>query len=106
MAGRKWEKEKAERAVENRGKVRSIVLTGLFAATAVLLSGVHFPVGPIKAFPFQHMVNIVAGVLIGPWYAALSALIAAMIRNAMGTGTIFAFNPLTPYITRKIVSEY
>ncbi len=77
--------------VENRRKVRSIVLTGLFAATAVLLSGVNFPVGPIKAFPFQHMVNILAGVLIGPWYAALSALIAAMIRNAMGTGTIFAF---------------
>ena len=72
-------------------KVRKIVLAGLFAAMAVLLSGIHFPVGPIKAFPFQHMVNIVAGVMIGPWYAAIAALIAGIIRNAIGTGTIFAF---------------
>lgn len=75
----------------NVEKVRTIVLAGMFAAVAVLLSGVHFPVGPIKAFPFQHMVNIVAGVMIGPWYAAISALIAGIIRNAIGTGTIFAF---------------
>ena len=77
--------------MESTERVRRIVLAGLFAAMAVLLSGIHFPVGPIKAFPFQHMVNIVAGVMIGPWYAAISALIAAIIRNAIGTGTIFAF---------------
>ena len=75
----------------NVEKVRKIVLAGLFAAMAVLLSGIHFPVGPIKAFPFQHMVNIVAGVMIGPWYAAIAALIAGIIRNAIGTGTLFAF---------------
>jgi len=73
------------------GRIRKIVLTGLFAALAVLLSGIHFPVGPTKVFPFQHMVNAAAGVLIGPWYGALAALLAAIIRNAMGTGTIFAF---------------
>jgi len=77
--------------MESTEKVRRSVLAGLFAAMAVLLSGIHFPVGPIKAFPFQHMVNIVAGVMIGPWYAAISALIAGIIRNAIGTGTIFAF---------------
>ena len=75
----------------NVEKVRKIVLAALFAAMAVLLSGIHFPVGPIKAFPFQHMVNIVAGVMIGPWYAAIAALIAGIIRNAIGTGTLFAF---------------
>ncbi len=72
-------------------RIRKIVLTGLFAALAVLLSGIHFPIGPTKVFPFQHMVNAVAGVIIGPWYGALAALIAAVIRNATGTGTIFAF---------------
>ncbi len=77
--------------MEPAGKIRNIVLTGLFAALAVLLSGVHFPVGPIKAFPFQHMVNTVAGVLVGPWYGACAALIAAIVRNAIGTGTLFAF---------------
>ncbi len=77
--------------MENRERLRKVVLAGLFAAVAVLLSGIHFPVGPIKAFPFQHTVNIIAGVLIGPWYAALSALIAGIVRNTLGTGTIFAF---------------
>jgi energy coupling factor transporter S component ThiW len=72
-------------------QARRVVLTSLFAALAVLLSGIHFPVGPTKVFPFQHMVNAVAGVLIGPWYGALAALIAGLIRNAIGTGTIFAF---------------
>jgi energy coupling factor transporter S component ThiW len=72
-------------------RTRTIVLTGLFAALAVLLSGIHFPLGPAKVFPFQHMVNAVAGVVLGPWYGALAALIAAIIRNAVGTGTLFAF---------------
>jgi len=77
--------------MEKTAQVRKIVLTGLFAALAVVLSGVHFPIGPTKVFPFQHMVNVLAGILIGPWYAALAALIAGIIRNAIGTGTIFAF---------------
>lgn len=77
--------------MEKMAEVRQVVLTGLFAALAVLLSGIHFPIGPTKVFPFQHMVNAVAGVLIGPWYGALAALIAGIIRNAIGTGTIFAF---------------
>jgi energy coupling factor transporter S component ThiW len=71
--------------------LKRMVLTALFAALAVLLSGIHFPVGPTKVFPFQHMVNALAGILIGPWYGALAALIAGIIRNAIGTGTIFAF---------------
>jgi len=72
-------------------RIRKIVLTGLFAALAVLLSGIHFPVGPAKVFPFQHMVNAIAGVMVGPWYGAIAALIAGIIRNAIGTGTPLAF---------------
>jgi energy coupling factor transporter S component ThiW len=72
-------------------EIRKIVLTSLLAAVAVVLSGVHFPVGPAKVFPFQHMVNGLAGVLVGPWYGALAALMAGIIRNALGTGTPFAF---------------
>ena len=69
-----------------------MVLTSLLAALAVVLSLFGaIPVGPAKVFPFQHMVNALAGVLVGPWYGALAALIAGIIRNAMGTGTIFAF---------------
>jgi energy coupling factor transporter S component ThiW len=72
-------------------RIRKIVLTGLFAALAVILSGIHFPIGPAKVLPFQHMVNGLAGVILGPWYGALAALIAGIIRNAIGTGTPLAF---------------
>lgn len=71
--------------------LRKMVVTGMFAAIAVILSGISFPVGPTKVFPFQHTVNAIAGVLIGPWYGAVASLIAAILRNALGTGTIFAF---------------
>jgi energy coupling factor transporter S component ThiW len=70
---------------------RNLVLVALFAGLAVVLSGINFPVGPTKVFPCQHALNAVAGVLLGPWYAALAALIAAVMRNLLGTGTIFAF---------------
>ncbi len=58
---------------------------------AVLLSGLSIPVGPTKCFPFQHAVNAVAGVLLGPWWAAGAAFAASAIRNMIGTGTLFAF---------------
>ena len=77
--------------MEEKSVLRKIILTGLFAAIAVILSGISFPIGPTKCFPFQHAINAICGVLLGPWYAALSAMISGIIRNMLGTGTIFAF---------------
>ncbi len=37
------------------------------------------------------MVNVLGAVLLGPWYALAVAIAASVIRNALGTGTIFAF---------------
>ncbi|MGQ9543173.1 MAG: energy coupling factor transporter S component ThiW [Candidatus Bathyarchaeia archaeon] len=68
-----------------------VASTAVLAATAIILSPISFPIGPTKVYPAQHMINGVGGVLLGPWYAALIALIAAIVRNALGTGTIFAF---------------
>jgi len=72
-------------------KARRMVLTALFAALAVTLSFIHIPVGPAKVYPFQHMVNALAGVIVGPWLGAVAALISGIIRNAIGTGTPLAF---------------
>lgn len=72
-------------------KLRRLTLAGLLAAAAVLLSGVSVPVGPTKCFPFQHAVNAIAGVLLGPWWAAGCALVTSTVRNMLGTGTLFAF---------------
>jgi energy coupling factor transporter S component ThiW len=73
------------------GRLKKMALAAMFAAAAVLLSGFSFPVGPSRCFPFQHAANVVAGVVLGPWWAVGSAFVASAIRNLLGTGTILAF---------------
>lgn len=68
-----------------------IVLSAMLAAVAVSLSGFSFPVGPSRCFPFQHAVNAIAGILLGPWWAACAAIVSSTIRNFLGTGTVLAF---------------
>ena len=75
----------------SRSSIGKLTLAGLFVAAAILLSGVHFPMGPTRCYPFQHTVNVLAGALLGPWWAAGAAFVASLIRNMMGTGTLFAF---------------
>lgn len=70
--------------------VRFLAYTGLFVALGVIASGVHIPVGPTKVFPFQHALNVLAGITIGPWYGALAAFLTGILRIMLGTGTIFA----------------
>jgi len=71
---------------------RKIALVAILAAVAVALSPlVSFPLGFAKPFPIQHMVNAIAGVLLGPWYAILIAVIVGFIRNILGTGSPLAF---------------
>jgi len=75
---------------------RKLVLAALFAAMGVLLSSFAIPVGASRVFPFQHALNVVAGVLLGPWWAAGSALVTATLRVSLGTGSFFAF-PGSPF---------
>jgi len=44
-----------------------------------------------KAFPGQHFINALAGVILGPYWASLAALMVGAMRNILGIGTIFAF---------------
>ncbi len=78
------------------GATRKLVLAALFAGLGVLLSSFAIPVGGARVFPFQHTINAVAGVLLGPWWAAGSALVTATLRVALGTGSLFAF-PGSPF---------
>jgi len=77
-------------------ETRKIVLTWVFAALPVVLSFAPPPVGSIpvagaKVLPWQHMTNVVAGVMLGPWYAAFAATVAAILRNLFHVGTLLAF---------------
>jgi energy coupling factor transporter S component ThiW len=73
--------------------VRRLVLTAVFAALPVVLSFVPgaIPAAGARLLPWQHMTNAIAGVLVGPWYAALAATIASVLRNYLGVGTLLAF---------------
>jgi energy coupling factor transporter S component ThiW len=44
-----------------------------------------------KAYPTQHMINTILGVLIGPFWAAIAAIFIGSIRNMLGIGTPYAF---------------
>jgi len=69
-----------------------IVLSAILIALGVTISPfMYIPFLTAKAYPGQHMVNAIAGVLLGPLWAALIATVVGIIRNAMGVGTIYAF---------------
>ncbi|MDI9644699.1 MAG: energy coupling factor transporter S component ThiW [Candidatus Verstraetearchaeota archaeon] len=74
--------------------VLSAMLVALGATFSVFPGAV--PIGPTKVFPFQHMINVVAGILLGPVYAALVAALIGVIRIGIGTGTLFALSGGVP----------
>lgn len=76
--------------------LRRLVLAAMFAAIATVLGSFSIPVGYTKVAPLQHSVNAIAGVLLGPWYAAAAALVTATLRYNLHVGTIFAF-PGSPF---------
>ena len=72
-------------------KTKNIARAVILVAIAVALSPFFIPVGISKCFPAQHMVNVLAAVMLGPWYAVVIALVAGSIRNILGLGTLLAF---------------
>ena len=87
---------RGDAAVEQTGGLRRLVLSSMFAAAAAALGVISVPVGPTKIFPFQHTINAIAGIWVGPWYAAGAALVTATLRYLLHTGSIFAF-PGSPF---------
>ena len=79
-----------------RQHLRRLVSAAMFAAVATLLGSISFPVGPTRIAPFQHTINAIAGILIGPWSAAGAALVTAFLRHTLGWGSLFAF-PGSPF---------
>lgn len=72
-------------------KTRKLALAGLLTAVAVVGGMFSIPIGAAKCSPVQHMVNVIAAVLLGPGYAIGSAFTASLIRNLIGTGSLLAF---------------
>ncbi|MFD0944193.1 energy coupling factor transporter S component ThiW [Savagea faecisuis] len=73
-------------------KIRKMILISLFAAIAVVGSTfVSFPLGPARAFPVQHAINVIAAMMLGTGPGVLIAFLAALIRVIIGTGSLLAF---------------
>ena len=80
--------EKSEKGMKS---VKCIALTGIFAGVAIVGSMLSVPVLGAKCAPVQHIVNIISGIVLGPWYALAAAFIASVVRNLCGLGTLLAF---------------
>ncbi|MBC8571072.1 energy coupling factor transporter S component ThiW [Zongyangia hominis] len=74
-----------------KSNVKKLAFAGIFVALAVVCSAFYIPIGVSKCFPIQHMVNVLAGVFLGPWYACGMAFVTSLIRVLMGTGSLLAF---------------
>ncbi|KPV61587.1 MAG: Thiamine-precursor transporter protein (ThiW) [Candidatus Bathyarchaeota archaeon BA1] len=72
--------------------IKKIALVSVFSGLGVIIAPfLWFPFLTTKAFPGQHMINALTGVLLGPLWAAIVALFIGIIRNMVGIGTIYAF---------------
>jgi len=78
----------ANAAQTTRKTAYAVVLVAIGIALAPYTS---FPIGIAKVNPTQHFVNVMAAVLLGPWWAVLTAMVIGILRNAMGVGTLLAF---------------
>ena len=70
---------------------RKIALAIVLMSLGVVLGSLSIPIGVTKVAPAQHMINVLAGILLGPWYAVVIAIITATMRIMLGVGTIYAY---------------
>ena len=74
-----------------KANIRKLCAAAFLTALAVVGSLFSFPFLGAKCSPVQHLVNIIAGVYLGPWWAMGSAFCASFIRNIFGLGSLMAF---------------
>ena len=71
----------AAAGIKTRISTKKMVLTAMLACLAYVLNTfVYFP----AMAPFQHFVDMLAAVLVGPWYGFLAALICGILRMLSG----------------------
>lgn len=74
-----------------RSETRRVAYAVVLAALAVALSPISIPTGIARLSPSQHLINVLAGALVGPWWGLGVALATSIVRNALGLGTPLAF---------------
>ena len=75
----------------SQSNIRQVSLAAVLIALGVVISPfLWFPILASKAYPGQHMINALAGVLLGPLWASFVAFCIGLIRMSLGIGTIFS----------------
>jgi len=73
-------------------KTRLLTMMAVFIAIGTITAQlIWFPAGIARAYPMQHAINVMAGVLLGPGPAVIIAFMISLLRNMLGLGTILAF---------------
>lgn len=73
-------------------RTRQLTTIAMFVAIGIIgAQFLWFPAGVAKAYPVQHMVNVLAAVLLGPFPAVLIAFLTSLLRVMLGLGTVVAF---------------
>ena len=73
-------------------QVRKLTTAALLVAIGTLSAHlIYIPVGISKCFPVQHAINVIAAVLLGPFYSTAVAFLISCLRNMLGTGSLLAF---------------
>lgn len=75
----------------NKTNIKKLSIAAVLAAVAVVGSMFSFPFLGAKCSPVQHLVNIIGGVYLGPWWSMGTAFVASLIRNITGLGSPLAF---------------
>ena len=66
-------------------------LSAIFIALGVVGSMFSFPVLGAKCAPVQHIINVLSGIILGPFHALLIAFLTSLLRNLLGLGSLLAF---------------
>lgn len=75
----------------NKTNIKKLSIAAVLAAVAVVGSMFSFPFLGAKCSPVQHLVNIIGGVYLGPWWSMGTAFVASLIRNITCLGSPLAF---------------
>lgn len=70
---------------------KTLYIAILIAVGFVLSPILSIPLGFAKAYPVQHMLNVLIGVFFGLSYNVSAAFSLSTIRILMGTGTVLAY---------------
>ncbi|WP_243278168.1 energy coupling factor transporter S component ThiW [Clostridium yunnanense] len=85
-------KQSSANTKNNQSMVYKLTLSGLFIAFGTVTGSVFYiPFLGGKMFPVQHFLNVVAAVVLGPFYGVANAFCISLLRNILGTGSILAF---------------